>query len=100
LVFGFRASKKFYKGLRGTFLALFPQNQFLTLKMIDSALENKQFLNLLKKLASGHGGQNRPEATTGGLVFPLQVGGPSQQLGLGVEGSPFCPQCLKFGVEL
>jgi hypothetical protein len=71
LVFGFIASKKFFKGLRGTFLALFPQNQFLTLKMVDSALENKHFLNLLKKLASGHGGQNRPEATAEGPKRPL-----------------------------
>ncbi len=52
LVFEFMAPKTFKILSRGTFLDTFvSQNPILTLKMADSALENKHFLHLPEKLA-------------------------------------------------
>ncbi len=47
---GIEPKKGFIKVLSGTFLAISPQNRNMTLKTIDSGLENKHFPNLRKKL--------------------------------------------------
>ena len=49
--FEFGPKKILIKVLRGTFLAIFSQGPYFTLKMVDSGLENVRGWNLRKKLA-------------------------------------------------